>query len=165
MSKLRMLLLLSAAVIVGACSDTQSPTSPATEPETDPSLSQERVTNELKGEWGPLKDVSAQASSPLLCNAGGNGPECLRVFYSGQVLQRVFHVGRAQGTGCSRSVIKIDGVVRGRSGFTCHRRGDVLSFTWFVGGRWLTGTRIQVDYTGGGSSSPTGFVFTFFRRF
>ncbi len=76
----------------------------------------------------------------------------------------MFHRGVAQGTGCSRSILRIAGVVRGRSGFACHTRGDVLFFTWFVNERWSFGTKIQVDFSGAGGASPTGSVFTFFGR-
>ena len=167
MSRFRMLLLASAAVVIGACSDTQSPTAPATDP--DPALKQQAPAKDLTGAWGDAKSsASLQAEadplhSPLLCNQGGRGPECLRVFHNGTLVQRVFHRGVARGTGCSRSIIRIAGVVRGRSGFACHVRGDVLFFTWFINEFWSFGTRIQVDFTGGGSSSPAGSVFTNYR--
>jgi len=163
MSRFRTLFLASAVVVLGACSDTQTATGPTTEP--DPSLSQKSTPKQLSGVWGDVNGkVGADAAGPLLCNRGGSGPECLRIFRVGTLLQRVFHRGVAQGTGCSRSVIKIAGVVRGRSGFVCHVRGDVLFFTWTVQEFWSFGTRIQVDFTGAGGASPTGFVFTNFGR-
>lgn len=128
------------------------------------------TAKQLRGFWGDAKaaaamerdGVSAQ-HSPLLCNFGGRGPECLRVFHSGTFVRRVFHRSIAQGTGCSRSILKIAGVFRGASGFVCHRRGDVLFFTWFVEEFRRFGTRIQVDFTGAGPASPTGFAFTNYR--
>ena len=164
MSPIRTLLLASAALLIGACSDTPPATGPT---ESGADLREEAVVRPLRGESKTPAvtrggKIEAQ-HSPLLCNFGGTGPECLRVFHSGTFVDRVFHRGRAQGTGCSRSIIRIAGIIRGRSGFTCHRRGDILSFTWIVRERHRLGTRIQVDYTGGGSASPTGFVFTNYR--
>ena len=137
--------------------------------ESVPDLSQEALVRPLQGIWSKTERQTAEQGglqamhSPLLCNFGGTGPECLRVFHTGTFVDRVFHRGRAQGTGCSRSIIRIGGVLRGRSGFTCHRRGDILTFTWFVRERHPLGTRIQVDYSGGGAASPTAFVFTMRR--
>jgi hypothetical protein len=162
MSRVRAFFLASAAVLVGACSDSSN--SPTTGPaEPDPAVLQQSATAVmLKGYWSDGKAFDLM-HSPLLCNFGGTGPECLRVFHSGTYVERVFHRGRAQGTGCSRSVIRIAGIVRGRSGFRCHRRGDILTFTWLIGERHPLGTRIQVDYTGAGAASPTGFVYTNYR--
>jgi hypothetical protein len=166
MSRLRAFLFVFAAVLIGACSDTQ-PTAPTTDP--DPSLSKQGPLKELKFVWLDAKaaaelERSADAEhAPLLCNFGGSGPECLRVFHRGTLIQRVFHRGIAQGTGCSQSIIRIAGIVRGRSNFVCHRRGDVLIANWFVNEFWRFGTRVQVDFTGAGARSPTGFVFTNYR--
>lgn len=167
MSRFRTLMLASAVLVIGACSDTRSPTAPA---ETDPAQSEQSAEKELRGVWGEAEAAAAlkqggvdPVHSPLLCNRGGSGPECLRVFHNGTFVQRVFHRGVAQGNGCSRSIIKIAGRVRGRSGFVCHRRGDVLFFTWFIEEFWRFGTRIQVDFTGAGGASPTSFVFTNYR--
>jgi len=99
----------------------------------------------------------------LLCNFGGRGPECLRVFHSGTFLRRVFHTGIAQGTGCSRSFIKIGGGGVFHSGLVCHRRGNRLFFTWNVNRFLRFGTRIQVDFAGAGAASPTGIASTRFR--
>ncbi len=157
MSLVRMSFLVSAAVLISACSDTSPTTGPT---ESDPaSLQQASKAVMLRGYWSDAKDVSA-LHSPRLCNFGGTGPECLRVFHSGTFVQRVFHRGVAQGTGCSRSIIRIAGILRGRSGFRCHTRGQLLTFTWIVEEFHPFGTRIQVDWTGAGSASPTGFVFT-----
>lgn len=162
MSRSRILSALAAALILGACSDTQSPSTPQTE--AGP-VGEEAIQNELQGVWGKAGDAAALKAaepqhSPFLCNQSGRGPECMQVFHSGTLIRRVYHEGRARGTGCSRSVIKIAGVVRGRSGFVCHVRNDVIFFTWAVNERWSFGTRIQVDFTGGGTSSPAGSVFT-----
>lgn len=167
MSRFRTLLLASAALVVGACSDTQSPTNPSTDPE--PALTQENATKGVYGVWGDAKAAAAARKevdaedSPFLCNFGGSGPECLRVFHRGTLLQRVYHEGIAQGNGCSRSIIRVAGRVVGRSSFVCHVRGDVLFITWFFGDRYPFGTRIQVDFTGAGGASPTGKAITNFN--
>jgi hypothetical protein len=160
MSPVRTFFLVSAAVLIGACSDT-TPTTGPTESHPD-MLQQSATTVMLHGYWSDGKAFDL-LHSPLLCNFGGTGPECMRVFHSGTFVDHVYHRGRAQGTGCSRSIIRIAGVVRGRSGFRCHRRGDLLTFTWVVKEFHPFGTRIQVDYTGAGAASPTGFVFTNYR--
>jgi hypothetical protein len=160
MSRLRILSALAAALIVGACSDTQSPTTPESEPA--PSGSEEAIQNELRGEWGKASGAAALQQgvepqhSPWLCNSGRT--ECMRVVHTGTLIHRVEHEAIARGNGCSRSIIKIAGVRRGRSGFVCHVRNDILFYTWFVNERWTFNTRIQVDFTGGGSSSPASFV-------
>lgn len=160
MSLVRMFLLVSAAILVGACSDTSPTTGPT---ESDPALLQQAgKTVMLRGYWTDAKDVTP-LHSPTLCNFGGTGPECLRVFHSGTFVQRVLHRGRTQGTGCSRSIIRIAGVIRGRSGARCHGPGQILTFTWIIEEFQPFGTRIQVDFTGAGRASPTGFVFTNYR--
>ena len=82
MSRYRMLLLASAALVIGACSDTQSPTDPSTNPtDLDPAVTEESVTKGPRYVWGDAKtgqaarkEVSAE-HSPFLCNFGGSGPE------------------------------------------------------------------------------------------
>jgi hypothetical protein len=167
MFRVRTFFLASATIILGACSDTQPTTGPT---DTGPDLREQGVTKELRGFWTQARGRAEAEQggallmhSPLLCNFGGTGPECMRVFHDGRFVQEVFHKGTAQGTGCSRSIIRIAGIIRGRSGFRCHRRGDVLRFTWIVREFHPFGTRIQVDYTGAGAASPTGFVFTNYR--
>jgi hypothetical protein len=164
MSPIRTLLLVSAAFLVGACSDTQSTTGPS---EQGPDFREQAVVKALSGFWTDAKanppDGFETMHSPLLCNFGGLGPECLRVFHTGTYIDHVYHRGRAQGTGCSRSVIRIAGIVRGRSPLFCHVRGSLLQFTWIVREFHPFGTRIQVDWSGAGSASPTGFVFTNYR--
>ena len=78
--------------------------------ESVPDLSQEALVRPLQGIWSKTERQTAEQGglqamhSPLLCNFGGTGPECLRVFHTGTFVDRVFHRGRAQGTGCSRSI-------------------------------------------------------------
>ena len=73
MSRLRILSALAAALLVGACSDTQSPTTPESEPA--PAGSEEAIQNELRGEWGKpsgaaaLKQGVEPQHSPWLCNS------------------------------------------------------------------------------------------------
>ncbi len=158
-----MFFLLSAAVLIGACSDTDPATAPTTEP--DPSLSQQSAAKQLRGEakvaTGLERNGVDAQHSPLLCNSGGW--ECLRVFHNGTYIQRVFHRGIAAGNGCSRSVIRIRGQVRGISNLVCHSRGDALIANWSVQEFHSFGTRIQVDFTGAGSASPRRFVYTNYR--
>jgi hypothetical protein len=160
MSPVRTLALVLGAAFIGACSENTQPTTGPTEPGLE--LRLEKLVSPLRGFWSDPKGIQTM-HSPLLCNFGGTGPECMRVFHSGTFVDHVYHRGRAQGTGCSRSIIRIAGVLPGRSGFRCHHRGDILTFTWIVHEFHPYGTRIQVDYTGAGAASPTGFVFTNYR--
>ena len=137
MPRFRALVLIAAAAVLGACSDSaKSPTAP-TQPDASrqqdiqqqQDLQQQSPAAEL-GTTGVKKGVSLStesvrtASWARVCN--GLRTECTTFYWTGNVITRVFAEGAAQGPGCSRDYFTVNGILIARSGLVCHVRGDVI---------------------------------------
>ena len=162
MSRFRAFLMISAAAILGACSDSDptSPTSPS-QPEASfqqqgsAAARQEAVAGVRKGTGLALEgDVTTQHTFRT-CNRART--ECITIFHSGNLVTRVLSEGAAQGSGCSRAYFYVNGVLNVYSNRVCHNRGDVLFSNWYPRARAPFGTLFKSDWRGS-TWSPPGFA-------
>ncbi len=160
MPRFRTFLLVSAAVVLGACSDeTTSPTDPAG---AAPNAAQQQGASSgvvIAGveRGGAVKlsgDVTTQHNLRT-CNAIRT--ECITLFHSGNFVGRVLSQGAAQGAGCSRVYFYVNGVLRAYSGLVCHNRGDLLYANWYPRRTFAFGSLFKSDWRGS-VNSPPGFA-------
>ena len=156
MSRFRTFLMVSAAVVLGACSDTQPPTS-STEPEAE--LRREGGSQVGQTDAEVRKKGSAEQGVGLehftRCNSGGW--ECMLIYHSGNFVGRVGSTAFARGYGCSRAHFFTNGYLRAVTNRVCHGPGDRLIANWYPRARYYWGTNFCVDWRGGWASPP-GYV-------
>ena len=174
MSRIRTFLLVSAALVLGACSDeTTSPTDPAgaapNAAEQQGAQSQgtsagtQGVTagvkrgaaGELQREGGAAaegqNDVGAEH---IVRTCNGIRTECITIYHTGTYVYRVLSQGAAQGAGCSRVYFSVNGTLRAYSGVVCHNRGDQLYANWYPRRHFAFGSLFKSDWRGSVNSPP-----------
>ncbi len=152
--------LLSAALVLGACSETQSPTDPADAPSAaraEASGSGAVVAGVKRGAGVALQEDVTTEHTVRTCNRLRT--ECITIFHNGNFVTRVLSQAAAQGRGCSRVFFYVNGNLRAFSSPVCHFRGDQLFANWYPRRRFNFGSRFCSDwrlYSGGGA--PPGFA-------
>ena len=157
MARFRAFLLVSAAVVLGACSDeTTSPTDPVG---AAPNTAQQQgaslgdvVVGVKRGAAGELQSGVGAEHNLRTCN--GIRTECITLFHSGNYVGRVLSQGAAQGAGCSRVYFYVNGALRAYSGIVCHNRGDQLYANWYPRRSFAFGSLFKSDWRGSVNSPP-----------
>jgi hypothetical protein len=162
MSRFRAFILVSAAVVLGACSDdTTSPPDPVG---AAPNAAQQQSTQQQNASSGDVvvgvkRGAAAELQSGLgaehnLRTCNGIRTECITIFHSGNFVGRVLSQAAAQGAGCSRVYFYVNGALRAYSGVVCHNRGDQLYANWYPRRSFAFGSLFRSDWRGSPSSPP-----------
>ncbi len=160
MSRFRTFVLIAAAAVLGACSDSD-PTSPKGPSQPDASLQQQQGSSAATEQAvaGVRKGSTLNAEGDIntehtLRTCNGIRTECITIFHTGNVVTRVLSEGAAQGRGCSRAYFYANGVLRAFSNVVCHVRGDVLFANWYPRARVPFGTMFKSDWRDSRYSPP-----------
>ena len=162
MSRFRTFFLVSAAVVLGACSDTQPPTSPS---DSDAAFRKQGSTQSSQQVTAGVKRGAALelqgdiGAEHVFRTCNRLRTECITIYHSGNFVSRVLSQAAAQGRGCSRVQFIVNGNLRALSSPFCHIRVDQLFAYWYPRRRFPFGSRFCSDWRlWSGSGAPPGFA-------
>jgi hypothetical protein len=150
-----LLLSLSAALVLGACSDT---TAPKTPPAVQPGAAQQNAVGNVTAQGFTLDESAVQmfqgtstlGGSATVSKSSDLGPShptfcyqghCIRILHDGRFVFRVIAATRATGAGCGRFVLYINNTFARQTNVVCHNRGDIINTRYTFNRFFPWGTR------------------------